>query len=1590
MAYGTKYRVDETTRDKVLSYSLRIQETDHVGSSTDIEAISLNLAYGSGNPVITGGLMPSTLTAVVRDENKAIHGDFFGEGERHVRGQLYRDGSLIWTGYLVTDEIVQPLGDYDNAVTLRFVCALSYLTGADLTGDGSASIATVVADAISELALLTAIKIAIKWNPYRADSPVTRMAEVVKMDRDEAVNSDGSRISFGEVLETEIAERFMARVLQANGAWIVHQPELCGDASYVANRYDLTGAYQSVDDTISTLTVDEAAGVGILSGHVKKGVPSYKKSRTRYEHGPAGNFQGDEFESTQNSDFGNWQFDQPLAWKKGTGSRDAQRIQPGYDSGTALGFLRNATDYTGGAASAYATDHYYQDLGYTVPEREITIRLRAKGRYIYPPTLRGRTGGSRVPETRQRPMFYAIRIRNKRPSEAGGSYRWYNAETDQWVSRGENDPLKNEFKVTNQWTNLGGTTGGITTAPLPEGFEKTIRLYIYGGTDTIAAADGTFKTEYFVWDQVNLAYLVAAEETATAIETIVTNIGITASRENKGPTFRFGDGLGNGYARGFSIEDGGETLKTGDWKKGEYGALEDPSGHNLDRVWNERFLDRHRASLDILEAVLRLTGAADYWPHQALAYDGTQYICTGYDHDLLRRRIAFKGVQAKPSSALTIEETFAAITSDVDGDVNARTITTEDAISTQALGGPIAITAQTLTGVMTEIRVQALDEGIAEGRKLLVINPNGGYDIVRISKAATVGQQLLRIDEHNFAKAVPHPAGMYITLYDLYSLVLQTENAFGAYLKGGSIARIDGAQSGALTSLTITPLERDVSEGEDIIVYRRDGLSPLRFEVGAGGADQGARTIPIVNENLAVYEIPDESPVWESNVQFGAKLLVEPDAIEQSVERQRTGEGWTSLSSPLASGTLYNATTNPIPVAALTSKAKGGDVYTIVDKREGYTLKVTLANDHAAGEAELRVNDVTPTRTYAAGSKVRLSDETARGAIIVNADNISINTTNISDNSTSIASIDVRVSDNEASITSHAAIFTNNGLTSTTNITQRVTDNEASITSHASIFTANQLTSATDITQRVTDAEADISLRVERTVFTAAIKAGTIGKVSGAVNGTVTSLTLKSLEHDIKNDDRLVVVNPDTGSAYVFYSTGNVSATATSVTIGIDNGAGSGVSITVPDDAPIVFQEGFVRQSLAGVDVRVTDNEASITSHASIFTNNGLTVSTNITQRVDDNGTSITSINNTLSGNGITNTTDITSRVDTIGSRIVLKATSDVNGHYILASIDIETNTTQNASTIKLKADQIQIDGTTTFLDSNYNPTNKVPGGGAAADVNNNTTTISGGKITTGSVTATQIDVADLFAQNITVTGKLNAGGMEFGANINGTLNEGIALDANNYWYDTGAFRIGHATSSNYVHWNGTTLTVRGALNASDINAGTITGIAINNGSGTFSVDSAGNLTATSATITGAITATSGSLSNLDISGTLTILSTGKFTGDGITIDQFGLKLTTPAGAVSQIDRLLNEPIGLTWNGSKIWHTGNDSALAKLADNETVTGNWTLGGNYTQIANTGSLPAAPAAGHIRLYVAGEELYFIDSGGVRNKLNYSPA
>jgi hypothetical protein len=64
------------------------------------------------------------------------------------------------------------------------------------------------------------------------------------------------------------------------------------------------------------------------------------------------------------------------------------------------------------------------------------------------------------------------------------------------------------------------------------------------------------------------------------------------------------------------------------------------------------------------------------------------------------------------------------------------------------------------------------------------------------------------------------------------------------------------------------------------------------------------------------------------------------------------------------------------------------------------------------------------------------------------------------------------------------------------------------------------------------------------------------------------------------------------------------------------------------------------------------------------------------------------------------------------------------------------------------------------------------------------------------------------------------AGSMKFGADVSGT-NDGLYINANNYWYSNGNFKVGDGTS--YVAWNGSTMEVKGSITVTGGDAATQT-----------------------------------------------------------------------------------------------------------------------------------------------------------------------
>ena len=198
---------------------------------------------------------------------------------------------------------------------------------------------------------------------------------------------------------------------------------------------------------------------------------------------------------------------------------------------------------------------------------------------------------------------------------------------------------------------------------------------------------------------------------------------------------------------------------------------------------------------------------------------------------------------------------------------------------------------------------------------------------------------------------------------------------------------------------------------------------------------------------------------------------------------------------------------------------------------------------------------------------------------------------------------------------------------------------------------------------------------------------------------------------------------------------------------------------------------------------------------------------------------------------------------------------------------------------------------------------------------------------------------------------------LNISASSGGAGNDGIFINANNYWYTDGRFSVGG--SANNVIWSGSTLAVTGNINATTITAsnGTIAGFTLSNNqfsipgitfssSGglrlgnpvTFSVDQNGNMVATSASISGDITANSGRFTG-SISAQYITASVGEIAGFTLARSQ----LSTASVVVSSSGGFrLGNPVVFSVDQFGNLSATSASIVGDIRANSGSIGGWTL------------------------------------------------
>jgi hypothetical protein len=703
------------------------------------------------------------------------------------------------------------------------------------------------------------------------------------------------------------------------------------------------------------------------------------------------------------------------------------------------------------------------------------------------------------------------------------------------------------------------------------------------------------------------------------------------------------------------------------------------------------------------------------------------------------------------------------------------------------------------------------------------------------------------------------------------------------------------SDSNQTLNTSINTVANNLSALETVVVDLTSGVSEVFVQA----------TAPVAGVNGIPNPIPDFSRWYDSSAN-NQPYYWDGSAWQDLRDGQTTqnAAAITNLQTSLTT-TNSNVTTNASAITVLdaTSVTQGNSITSITSD---VTALETTVDDPSTG--------VAATSTALGNLTTRVT--TAEGSITTNASDITTLQTdvttaegNITTNASAISGLDTRVTTAEGSIVSQASDITalettvNNGTTGVaanasglSALTTRVTDNEDGVLVNAGAVTTLNATYTEDLHFRTQAEDENDDLIDLETSGTVELQDLT-DFVSGS-SAAIDSLTVQTFANE--NGIQTQAIQLTALESTVNDPTNGVVATA---------GALSSLSTTV---SVIDGQVTSTAQDLTTLTTTVGDNTSSITTQANSIDG----VEANYSVKIDNN--------NRITGFGLLSTTSGAtpfsefavvadqfsivspdSTADTPIQPFTVTADKIYFGADVIVSGDL-------ISTGTISADRLQIDGVmfdtetvggvTSLIikESGVNTSQIAENAINTARLSNDAVTVEKFANTlqsTNYVANTSgwqiLTSGDVEFQNAKVTGEINA--------TSGTLSSSIAIGTGNSIFkaDSNGIYLGNATFASAPF----RVTPAGALTAS---SGTIGGINIdstkiytgagnfNNSDTGFYLSSAGGFSLkdklvfneNGLTVNGAITATALTVSEANITGTLTL-------GGGILQDGAGNNLTT-------------------------------------------------------------------------------------------------
>jgi hypothetical protein len=1200
MSFASRYDISFYDRTDHFWF-VEIQQRGYAGPRQDVTAGTPALLrhFGASDTELVGWHRGSSVEMTIFDEGGTLFSDIFDAYEDDWRIAVYRDSVLMFYGTLLTQNVVVPAHQPPFFVNLEAVDGLYRLqsipfsdtddedTGDPLPMEGRATVVNVITSILGRLDYGLAVEFNCEWYP----SEVAGTFADVEVDQSIFTDDKGRPLDCYVVLE-QLMMRFGLEIFQESGKWQVTQHERFADDTFTLFEVDGTDGYTfkpaergfrpllrsvqvTYDHDVVNLAVDgdfpdtafdrddllkrwTAAG-GVL--HEKYGKPLYsiygRTTGSRVRNDPrTGGGTG-------------------VVRRAGDGpsSRPGSRADLPPSEGV---FIKNAdaSVFEGRVVSKtlpveLATTRYIESeavLIEEIEERYLSIGIKLGSFLEY-------TGEDpEGVETIRTAFRVKVGTYYLRDQFGDGVYTWTTDESfitvDIPLSRGGFIESLFELK--------------ILTPELPESGEFTVRLYeVYDSERKYAAgefneigqqikAPGPYNAERFkrptgvVYESFVVELADADNKTIGSQITTAVNADGRATTTAVIPTLFIGDGPTTAHARRLTV-DGGQS-------NNEWNATE----QNIDEVLARYMLLRQIRNVQVLSARIR----ADILATNALEFLSKRMRWINVTHDARESEWSGEFIEVLDGlGGVTVkrdtDERYGGFVSNAPG-VGFFVDQSGGVLNSFLAAAFTRTTALIPAGVRANIKVLPTSSGLRAGATLTLIHPFNftPYNVV-LAEDFQVGDTEMVIDPFDFEDDIPFPAAVYATAEAINSWFVQNENGVGIgvrrALAGGAVCSLTADVEGVVDTLSVTPTRVKLREGDPLYIVPTDPEKDIVYVVVSADTDAGSEVLPIEEQYVDALE---EDPVLVDAVYTRAQLLIQPDAVQASVEDYRGGYAFTRLTTNYA-GSGYTS----LAVQAIPSAVKAGDKLHLASVRFGTATLVTLTADASVGATTLAI--AAADLTYEVGDVLNVADSTNRAAIIVNADRIS-QTVERTSFSGAIGFLDGDVSNATAStipvrdvtveLKEDDILYILNkedmALTtvwvaadfSTTSGTLSIKANQIGGTVDVQALDGSGLHMAIGHVRSIQLQQADLITSVVQRFS----QNNVICTLSSAVSGTVTSLPVTGLGVDLKDGDQFVVYDIDTLEPFFVQLSADVSSGASSLPIDsatVNAGSGSGVHL---------------------------------------------------------------------------------------------------------------------------------------------------------------------------------------------------------------------------------------------------------------------------------------------------------------------------------------------------------------------------------------------------------------------------------------------